>query len=143
MRALLPVALITLAACSDVRDYEGTWEGPRVGAAAPLQVGVATDATASLTIEQVDKHGLAGRLTVDGIADDVAITSVEGAEADVLAGVTFAGSPLRVYLAFAPATDGGGDALAVIALYDDDRIEVRLLRGGATPLYAIFVLRPR
>jgi len=133
MRALLPVALITLAACSDVRDYEGTWEGPRGGA----------DATATLTIEQLDKHGLAGRLTIDGIADDVAITSVEGAEADVLAGVTFAGSPLRVYLAFAPATDGGGDALAVIALYDDDRIEVRLLRGGATPLYAIFALRPR
>ena len=35
--------------------------------------------------------------------------------------------------------DGGGDALAVIALYDG-RVELRLLRGGAKPIYAIFSL---
>ena len=39
------------------------------------------------------------------------------------------------------ATDGSGDALAMIALYDDQRIEVRLIRGGAQPVYAIFDLR--
>ena len=140
------VAVITLAgiaACNDVRDYAGDWAGRRVGDSAALQVGVAGDAAAVLPIEPIDKHGLRGRLTVDGVTEDAAIASVEGAEADVLAGVTFAGSPLRVYLAFAPATDGGGDALAVIALYDDDRIEVRLLRGGPAPLYAIVALRPR
>jgi len=145
VRAVLAVAVVTLvgiAACEDVRDYAGTWQGTRVGDSEPLRVGVASDATATLSIESIDKHGLRGRLSVTGVADDVAIASVEGAEADVLAGVTFAGSPLRVYLAFAATADAGGDALAVIALYDDDRIEVRLLRGGATPLYAIFALRP-
>ena len=35
--------------------------------------------------------------------------------------MTFAGAPLRVYLAFVPIPDGGGDALALIALYDDRR----------------------
>jgi hypothetical protein len=39
-----------------------------------------------------------------------------------------------------PVPDGGGDALALIALYDDRRVEVRVLRGGTTPLYAIFAL---
>jgi hypothetical protein len=58
----------------------------------------------------------------------------------VLAGMSFSGSPLRVYLAFFAIPDGGGEALAVIALYDDQRVEVRLLRGGTTPLYAIFAL---
>ena len=142
MRAVAIVTLAALAACTDVRDYAGAWDGPRVGDSAVLQLGVVRDATARLTIEEIDKHGLRGRLSVTGLADDVAIASVEGAEADVLAGISFAGSPLRVYLAFAPTGDGGGDTLAVIALYDDERIEVRLLRGGAAPVYAIFALRP-
>ena len=58
----------------------------------------------------------------------------------MLSAITFSGSPMRVYLAFVPLSDGGGEALAVIALYDDPRIEVRVLRGGAQPIYAIFAL---
>ena len=52
----------------------------------------------------------------------------------------FDGAPLRVYLSLVAAVDGG-DVLAVIALYDDGRVEVRLIRGGAQPVYAIFDLR--
>jgi len=71
------------------------------------------------------------------------IASIKGAEADVLAGITFSGAPLRVFLAFAPMADGRGDALVIVALYDDHRVEVRLLRGGTpeTQRYAIFALR--
>lgn len=141
MTRILPLLLL-VAACNDVRDYEGAWTGARVGDSPVLRVGIAGDATASLEIGAVDKHGLSGTLTVDGVIDAAPIASIEGAEADVLAGMTFAGSPLRVYLAFAAASDGGGDALAVIALYDDERVEVRVLRGGATPLYGVFALRP-
>ncbi len=138
---LVAVATLALAACTDVRDYAGTWTGRRVGDAAPLRVGVGSDATATLAIDAIDKHGLAGALTVDGLVADAAVASVEGAEADVLAGMTFDGSPLRVYLAFIATTDGGGDVLAVIALHEA-RIEVRLLRGGAAPIYAVFALHP-
>jgi hypothetical protein len=45
-----------------------------------------------------------------------------------------------VYLAFVGMADGRGDALALIALYDHHRVEVRILRGGSGPLYAIFAL---
>jgi hypothetical protein len=45
-----------------------------------------------------------------------------------------------VYLAFVAIPDLGGEAFVVVALYDDRRIEVRLLRGGLQPLYAIFAL---
>jgi hypothetical protein len=139
MRMVAVLALVGTAACTDVRDFRGTWRGPRVGETPELRVGVAVNATATLTVDTIDKHGLAGRLAVDGTAD-APIASIQGAEADALANLTFDSAPLRVYLAFAPTTDGGGDALAVIALYDG-RVELRLLRGGARPIYAIFDLR--
>jgi hypothetical protein len=133
------VALLLLVGCSDLRDFHGTWSGPRVGDAKALRVGV-QDGNAMLAIDAIDAHSLTARLTVDGLLPETAIASLDGAEADVLAGITFSGAPLRVFLAFTPVP-GGGDALVVIALYDDRRIEVRLLRGGAAPLYGIYALR--
>ena len=144
---LATLVLVVLAACNDVRDFAGHWRGARVGASPVLKVGVADGAIAELTIDDIDTRGLRGRLTVDSGPDylvlDAPITSLEGAEADALATVTFTGSPLRVYLAFVPVADGQGDALAVIALYDSDRIDLRLLRGAPAPIYAIFALSER
>lgn len=139
---LLAFAILTngLAACTDVRGYEGTWTGKRVGNAAPLRVGGESDATATLAIDTVDTHGIHGHLTVSGLVDTAEVASIEGAEADALSGITFNGSPQRVYLAFVDTTDGGGQAFAVIALYDEKRIEVRLLRGGTSAVYGIFAL---
>jgi hypothetical protein len=141
VRAVLAVAVITLTACTDVRSYDGRWQGPRVGDAPALQVGVAHDATATLTIAGVDRFGLTGSLDVTGLCAGAAVAPLAGAEADRLASLTFDGAPLRVYLAMVATTDSGGDALAMIALFDDRRVEVRLIRGGARPVYAIFDLR--
>jgi hypothetical protein len=111
-----------------------------VGDAPALHVGVADDAQATLSIDAVDKHGMHGTITIDGLVPSADLTSVEGAEADVLAGISFSGAPLRVYLAFMDVPDGGGQALTVVGLYDDHRIEVRVLRGGTLPIYAIFTM---
>ena len=132
------VLVTLLAGCNDLRDFRGTWEGARVGDAEVLRVGAGV--RASLTIDSIDAHGLAGRLVIDGLLPEQTLESLPGAEADAVANMTFAGAPLRVYLSFVPIPDGGGEALALIALYDDRRIEVRLLRGGSSPLYAIFAL---
>ena len=132
--------VLLLVACNDVREFQGTWTGPRVGDAAVLHVGVAMNSTATLEIDGIDTHGVRGKLSITGLVDSGAFVSVEGAEADVLSAISFSGSPTRVYLAFVPIPDGAGEALAVIALYDDRRVEVRVLRGGATPIYAIFTL---
>jgi hypothetical protein len=137
---LLALAALCLVACNDLRDFRGAWRGPRVGDAPELHVGVALDAQATLTIDALDTHGISGRLAVDSLVLDAHFASLPGAEADALAGITYSGSPLRVYLAFVAIPDSGGEALALIALYEDRRVEVRLLRGGSAPLYAIFAL---
>ena len=132
--------VLAFASCNDVRAYEGMWTGKRVGDTPALRVGISDDATATLAIDGIDTHGMRGHLSISNLVQDADVVSVEGAEADVLSGITFNGSPQRVYLSFVPVPDGGGEALAVIALYDQTRIEVRVLRGGSTPLYAIFAL---
>jgi len=137
---VLVLLLVVAAACTDVRGFEGTWNGPRVGDAAPLHVGVGMTSTATLAIDAIDLHGIHGRLSIEGLVIDADVTSVAGAEADVLSGITFDGSPSRVYLAFVAIPDGGGQALSVIALFDNKRVEVRVLRGGTQPLYAIYAL---
>ncbi|HWU90575.1 MAG TPA: hypothetical protein VN253_25090 [Kofleriaceae bacterium] len=133
------LAIVTwLAGCNDLRDFRGAWQGARVGDAPVLRVGGGE--RASLTIDEIDAHHLAGRLAIEGIVPEQSFESLPGADADAVANLTFAGDPLRVYLAFVPVPDGGGDALALIALYDDRRVEVRALRGGGSPMYAIFAL---
>lgn len=139
--------IAALAGCADLREFRGTWRGQRVGSDPSLLVGALGDNVAELTIESLDRHGLAGHLRIDGPAGrdgrfDAALGSVPGAEADVLAGMTFDGAPLRTYLSFVEPVEGAaGSALAVVSLYDDERVELRLLRGGAAPLYGIFALR--
>lgn len=140
----MPLVLVLAIAwaalgCNDLRDFRGGWEGERVGGAPVLRVGAGE--RARLSIDRIDAHGLSGRLAIDGLMPEQPLESLPGAEADVLANLTFSGSPLRVYLAFVPVPDGGGEALALVALFDDRRIEVRVLRGGGAPLYAIFALR--
>jgi hypothetical protein len=130
--------LVALAACNDLRGFEGGWHGPRVGDAPVLTVGPGGDA--QLAIDHIDRHELVGELTIAGLVDHGAFQSLPGAEADVLSDMSFDGSPLRVYLGFVAITDGGGQAFAVIALYDDRRVEVRVMRGGTQALYGIYSL---
>lgn len=144
---LSAVCAAALTGCADLREFRGTWRGERVGSDPSLLVGALGDNVAELVIESLDRHGLAAHLRIEGPAGrdgrfDVALASVPGAEADVLAGMTFDGAPLRTYLSFVEPVEGtGGSALAVVSLYDDERVELRLLRGGASPLYGIFALR--
>jgi hypothetical protein len=138
VRCATLVLVTLLAGCNDLRDFRGAWEGARVGDTPVLRVGPGE--RASLTIDSIDAHGLAGRLAIEGLLAEQTIASLDSAEADAIANMTFAGAPLRVYLAFVPIPDGAGDAVALIALFDDRRIEVRVLRGGGSPLYAIFAL---
>ena len=148
-RGLVLLCALLAAGCNDVRDFRGTWEGRRVGDDPALLVGTfgtvpgppSLEPPAVVTITTLDRHGMHGHLAIEG-AIDTALDSLPGAEADVLAGITFDGAPLRVYMAFVAVAEGG-DAMAIVSLYEDDRVDLRLLRGGSSPLYAIYSLGRR
>src|SRR6185503_9702809 len=130
--------LLALVACNDVRDFAGEWSGDRAGESPSVRVGEGTSAT--LTIASIDKHGVRGHLVVFGTDPavplvDADLESLQPAEADALATMTFSGAPLRVYLGFVHTA--AGDSLAMIALYDSHRIELRLLARDAYAIYAL------
>ena len=144
---LLPFALGLLAfavplgtGCLDVRDFEGAWSGERVGEHEALRQGFADRADATLVVESVDLRSLSARLTIEGLFQEALVAPIPGAEADVLTTMSFDGSPARVFLSFVETIDGGGDAMVMVAMYDDPRVVLRVLRGGAMPLYGIFAL---
>lgn len=143
---LIPMVLLSsamlAAGCLDVRDFEGTWSGQRVGESDQLKQGFDDDATALLSIDDIDLRSLNARLTMDNLFENAVVTPIPGAEADVLTSMSFDGSPQRVFMAFVQTTDGDGDAMVMVALYDDPRVVVRVMRGGTSPLYGIFSLRP-
>lgn len=135
---MVVLACVLLLGCNDIRDFTGHWEGQRVGTSPALRVGPGDAVT--LDIDGIDNHGIRGRLAIPGLVTETEITSLEGAEADALANLSFPGNPLRVFLAFAKLP-ADGDAVVLIGLYDDERLDVRVLRAGDKPLYAIFALQ--
>jgi hypothetical protein len=124
--------------CTDLREFRGVWRGHRVGNVPALQTGVADVSNAEISIDRIDGHSFAAQLSIDNLLTLTPIQSIPGVEADVLAGLTFSGDPLKVYLSFVPISDNRGEALVVLALFDDRRIEVRVLRGGGSPIYGIW-----
>jgi hypothetical protein len=141
----LLVAAATVTGCTDIRDFGGTWSGPRVGDDPVLRAGFAEDAEATLVIDQIDLGSLRGSLTTSGDEFSGAlIQELPAAEADDLSALTFtSGQPARIYVTLVDADDGGGDAVAFVSLHREDRVELRLIRGGDAPLYGIFFLERR
>jgi hypothetical protein len=109
-------AWTAMAACTDVRDFRGTWTGD----------------SATLQLDRVDTGDVAGSVTLPGGAA-AALRMSSRIETDALSTITFAGAPLRVYLAYFDPGDGCGEALAVISLHENRRVELRVLRGASTP----------
>jgi hypothetical protein len=138
----LCVLVATLASgCLDIRSFEGTWSGPRVGDDPTLNMGFGESSGATLVIDEIDSLNLRATLTTQGDEfTGAAIRPIPAVEADALGGLSFDGSPERVFMSFAEPNDGLADAIAVIAIYNDDRVEVRIMRGNPAPLYGVFTL---
>jgi hypothetical protein len=122
----LGLLFLALGACTDLRDYRGTWSGrsPTPGIAGT---------TATLSIDQIDTTGMTGAISLRGnglTITDAALRTSQLIAADALSTMTFAGSPLHVYLAYFDAGDACGDVLAVVSLYESHRVELRVLRGA-------------
>lgn len=147
--ALWPHLLLTilllgaLPGCTDIRDYTGTWSG-QIEQQVDLRQGLDEDTTITLTISQMDRSSLTGRVTITpgsgqvGAFTDAELVPVDKARNDVLGGLSFDGDPIGTYLAFIAPDDPAEDhALVLISAHTDKRLEVRVIRHD---LYGVFKL---
>lgn len=122
-------AVLLLVGCQDLHDFQGNWHGV-VSADPNLSVGVAQMPeyqTLDLSITYADHT----RMT--GVINQAPFASFKYASADALAEVRVGGDALRSY--FGPA----GANLAIVSLFPDQRVEVRLIQGDQ--LFAVYDLR--
>jgi hypothetical protein len=121
---------LALAGCTDLGGFAGSWHGQPL-APPSVRVGLSADAEVRLELSHVDRTELSGALTVDG--QRAPLRPVRAAQADALGELGLPDSPLRTYLEAATLADG--DALVLVSLYGEDRVDVRLIR--ADTLYAV------
>ena len=131
MRFLMTLILCSLpVGCVDIRSYAGDWQGSIVEEPA-LRAGFATQVRAEpLRIEALSDYSLDGTLTTsDGSFRQAELRLLSRAQSDVLGSLTFDGDPLRSYLLSASPDDGPEPwTLALISLFGDEHVELRLIR---------------
>jgi hypothetical protein len=135
---LLGLALLAaLAGCDDLRQFSGDWRGS-LSADPNHQHGFMPGATLGATVGTVSRYTIELQVLLPGRTTPTAFVPMRHAADDVLGDVRLHGDPLRTYFGFlTPPT--GEPFLAVVSLYSEDRIEVRLIRGPEET-YAVFYL---
>lgn len=144
MLLLLIIGVALSPSCTDIRDYEGTWTGD-IEPNPSLREGLSGSTSMTLTISQIDRGALVGRISVGppqvataGFTDATLIP-MSAAHADALGDLQFEGDPIATYLfSIAPDDPAEEHATVVISAHPDKRVEVRLLRYD---LYGVFRLR--
>ena len=125
------------AGCQDLRQFTGQWAGG-VSPDPNQQHGFDPAARLEATVGTVTRYGIDMTLTLPGATDTSRFELIRHASEDVLADMQLPGDPLRTYLGFIRVT-GQDPLLAVVSLYAEGRIEVRLIRGPETT-YGVFLL---
>ena len=134
---LLAATLLLVGGCEDLRQFSGPWAGP-ISRDPNHQHGFERNATLAITVGGVTRYGLDMTLTLPGAAGTSRFEPIRHAVQDVLADMRLPGDPLRTYLGFVRST-GAEPFLAVVSLYSEGRIEIRLIRGPDAA-YGVFML---
>ncbi|HEY0710580.1 MAG TPA: hypothetical protein VGG33_27495 [Polyangia bacterium] len=135
---VLALGLLSVA-CQDLREFSGTWHGA-VSADPALAHGFAPAATVTAEVTSISREGIDLQLSLPGNRP-ARFVPIKRAAGDVLADVQMPGEPLRTFFGFAVETDPAAPGyLAIISLYSDSRMELRLIRG-ADEAYGVFALR--
>jgi hypothetical protein len=133
----LLAGLLAQSACEDLRQFAGVWEG-EVSRDPQHQIGFNTGAKLRATVGSARRAELDLALELPGRSGLYRFEPIQHASDDVLGDVRLAGEPLRTYFGFvAPASEP--PFLAVVSLFGEERVEVRLIRG-ANDVYGVFYL---
>jgi hypothetical protein len=140
-------ALALLAGCEDLREFAGVWAGAVSGDPAH-QLGFTADAQLRATVGRATRDGI--ELTIQlpprpGVTCERPETCVLPFEAirragdDILGEARLPGEPLRTYFGYVqPPAEA--PYLAVVSLFAEERVEVRLIRGP-NQSYGVFYLK--
>lgn len=143
-RAALAVALAAGGAtgCEDIRRFDGAWVGP-IAADPTYQQGFSSGALARANVTEVSREQL--RMTValpergGAVPVELPFVPIRRASGDALGDLRLEGEPLRTYLGFLEPP-GAQPYLTVVSMFPDDRIVLRVIRGG-DETYGLFSLR--
>jgi hypothetical protein len=134
--ALLAVALAA-GGCEDLRQFAGSWAG-EVSRDPQHQHGFGAGAVLAARIANATRYSVDMTVTLPGQTGAVRFEPIRHAADDVLADVRLAGEPLRTFFGFVSPPDQA-PYLAVVSLYAEERVEIRLIRGP-DEAYGVFAL---
>jgi hypothetical protein len=129
---------VVAAGCEDIRHFEGTWVGP-VSADPAHQQGFGADAFLRANITSVSRASIAMTIDLPQAAAPLTFEPIRHAADDALGEMRLDGEPLRTFLGFLRPTDGL-PILAVVSLFAEDHIDIRLIRGP-DEAYGVFSLK--
>ena len=130
-------ALGLLAACQDLREFSGEWAGG-ISPDPVLAHGFVPTATVSLDLQVANRDEITTLVTIEG-APAAPFVPIKRAAGDVLGDVQLQGEPLRTVFGFIEP-QGQRPYLAVLSLFPENRVELRLIRG-TDEAYGVFALR--
>jgi hypothetical protein len=134
--------VLLLQGCLDLRNFAGEWSGAIVAEEA-LLAGFKNDTVADpLVLSDVRYSELSATLTTsDGRFAKTRLETVTRYSADAFSTLVFDGNPARTYMLFGrlASESTGCQALALITLFGDDHVELRVIRGNE--LFGLFYLK--
>lgn len=139
LAALVAVSMAAaLGGCDDLRQFSGDWRGA-LSDDPSHQHGFPAGAALSAKVGTVSRYSIDLQLVLPGGSAPTRFEALRHAADDVLGDVRMNGDPLRTYFGFVRPAGGGEAYLAVVSLFAEDRIEVRLIRGPEET-YGVFYL---
>lgn len=141
MRVPLGVLLLALAlasGCEDIRRFNGSWAG-EISPDPVHQLGFGPTAILRANLTAVSRTGVEMTIDLPERGGALPFEPIRRAAGDALGELRLDGEPLRTYLGYV-RVPGQESYLAVVSLFPEDRIDVRIIRGP-DETYAIFSLR--
>jgi hypothetical protein len=134
--AALGVLVVLATGCEDIRRMEGEWTGP-VSADPVHRQGFGAGVTMRAVVTSVSRRGIVATLDLPP-EGPLPFRPITHAADDALGDLRLDGEPLRTFLGY--LRPAAGDAyLAVISLFSEDRVDVRIIRGPEE-IYGVFSL---